>query len=216
MKIFIGHDSRYKQATLVCQASIKQFPSGHKINWLDKKTLKRVKVYGRKDLKNESTEFSFTRFYVPLLTHYKGIAMFCDNDFVFKSNPADLEKYLGDKTVAVVKHSDYQANNVKMDGKENKSYPRKNWSSLMVFNCEKLKDVLTKEYLDNASASDLHELKWVDDSEIASIPRSWNCLVGHNNCDNADALHYTNGGPWFDEYQDCEHSELWWRIYNNL
>ena len=84
MRIFIGHDTRYKKATLVCQKSIRDYNPDIKISWLDKHKLKDKGVYGRKDLPGESTEFSFTRFYIPLLMHYKGIAMFCDNDFLWK------------------------------------------------------------------------------------------------------------------------------------
>lgn len=214
MRIFIGHDSKYPQATKVCRASMESYNSNLNITYVDKQHLKKYEFYGREDLSTESTEFSFTRFYVPMLCNYEGIALFCDNDFLWKCDPLEVEKYLGDNDIAVVKHEDYEALGIKMDGKENKSYPRKNWSSLIVYNCSKLKN-LTKEYLDNASPSDLHELKWAD--KIGEIPRSYNHLVGvykpHNKI---KALHYTNGGPWFDKYKDAELSEEWWSTYKNL
>lgn len=214
MRIFIGHDSKYPQATKVCRASMESYNSNLNITYVDKQHLKKYEFYGREDLSTESTEFSFTRFYVPMLCNYEGIALFCDNDFLWKCDPLEVEKYLGDNDIAVVKHKDYEALGIKMDGKENKSYPRKNWSSLIIYNCSKLKN-LTKEYLDNASPSDLHELKWAD--KIGEIPRSYNHLVGvykpHNKI---KALHYTNGGPWFDKYKDAELSEEWWSTYKNL
>lgn len=214
MRIFIGHDSKYPQATKVCRASMESYNSNLNITYVDKQHLKKYEFYGRKDIPTESTEFSFTRFYVPMLCNYEGIALFCDNDFLWKCDPLEVEKYLGDNDIAVVKHEDYEALGVKMDGKENKSYPRKNWSSLIIYNCSKLKN-LTKEYLDNASPSDLHELKWAN--KIGEIPRSYNHLVGvykpHNKI---KALHYTNGGPWFDKYKDAELSEEWWSTYENL
>lgn len=214
MRIFIGHDSKYPQATKVCRASMESYNSNLNITYVDKQHLKKYEFYGREDLSTESTEFSFTRFYVPMLCNYEGIALFCDNDFLWKCDPLEVEKYLGDNDIAVVKHEDYEALGIKMDGKENKSYPRKNWSSLIVYNCSKLKN-LTKEYLDNASPSDLHELKWAD--KIGEIPRSYNHLVGvykpHNKI---KALHYTNGGPWFDKYKDAELSEQWWSTYKSL
>ena len=175
MRIFIGHDSKYPQATKVCRASMESYNSNLNITYVDKQHLRKYEFYGREDMSTESTEFSFTRFYVPMLCNYKGIALFCDNDFLWKCDPLEVEKYLGDNDIAVVKHEDYEALGVKMDGKENKSYPRKNWSSLIIYNCSKLKN-LTKEYLDNASPSDLHELKWAD--KIGEIPRSYNHLVG--------------------------------------
>ena len=214
MRIFIGHDSKYPQATKVCRASMESYNSKLNITYVDKQHLKKYGFYGREDLSTESTEFSFTRFYVPMLCNYEGIALFCDNDFLWKCDPLEIEKYLGDNDIAVVKHKDYEALGIKMDGKENKSYPRKNWSSLIIYNCFKLKN-LTKEYLDNASPADLHELKWAN--KIGEIPRSYNHLVGvykpHNKI---KALHYTNGGPWFDKYKDAELSEEWWSTYESL
>ena len=213
MKIFIGHDSKYPQATEVCKKSIIDNGFTGDIEILDKAKLKTKGIYGRKDIKGESTEFSFTRFYVPLLMDYKGIALFCDNDFLWKCNPEETLEYLGDNDVAVVKHPMYSAKGNKMDGVKNKTYPRKNWSSLMLFNCENLTFV-SKEYLDNAPPSLLHELRWAYD--IGEIPMEYNCLVGYYNCDNAKALHYTNGGPWFDKYKNAEKSLDWWKVYESL
>ena len=213
MKIFIGHDSKYPQATQVCKKSMLDFNSNLDIEYLDKAKLKNQGIYDREDLKGESTEFSFTRFYVPLLCGYEGIAMFCDNDFLWRCDPMELLEYLGDNDIAVVKHPMYEAVGNKMDGVKNKSYPRKNWSSLIIYNCSKLKH-LEKAYLDKASASDLHELKWA--YSIGEIPMEYNCLVGHYDCKNAKALHYTNGGPWFKEYKNSEKSIEWWTIYENL
>tara|TARA_Y100001937_G_scaffold127258_1_gene198963 strand:- start:1322 stop:1972 length:651 start_codon:yes stop_codon:yes gene_type:complete len=216
MKIYIGHDTRHKKATLVCQKSIKNHNPNLKVAWLDKSKLRKIGAYGRKDLPGESTEFSFTRFYVPLLMHYRGIAIFCDNDFVWKCDPMEIVEYMRpDDAIAVVQHKDYDIKETKMDGVKNKQYPRKNWSSLIVFNCAKLKH-MTKEYLDNATASHLHELKWVDDIQIGNIPDNYNVLVGTHDPKGAKALHYTNGGPWFDEYKNAELSEEWWKIYESL
>ena len=83
----------------------------------------------------------------------------------------------------------------------------------MLFNCENLTFV-SKEYLDNAPPSLLHELRWAYD--IGEIPMEYNCLVGYYNCDNAKALHYTNGGPWFDKYKNTEKSLDWWKVYESL
>ena len=139
--------------------------------------------------------------------------MFCDNDFLWRCNPEELLSYLKDNDIAVVKHKDYEATGTKMDGVKNKSYPRKNWSSLVIYNCSKLKH-LTKDYLDKASPSELHELRWA--KTIGSIPIEYNCLVGHYECSDAKALHYTNGGPWFDKYKNKEKSLAWWTVYENL
>ena len=218
MKIYIGHDSQFTQATRVCRKSIEDHSKQgeHEIKYLDKKSLTRVGVYGRDNYPGESTEFSFTRFYVPLLSHYKGTSLFCDNDFVFKCNPTELEKYLKNKSVAVVKHKLDNISNTKMDGVENKSYPKKCWSSLMLFNNSKLTN-LTKEYLDDATPADLHQFAWVDEKDISEIPRSYNHLVGYYKKHNKiKAIHYTLGGPWFEKYKNGELSEEWWKVYKSL
>ena len=217
MRIFIGHDSRYKDATKVCAQSIKYHWPEADITWLDKAALIKAGIYGREDVEGESTEFSFTRFYVPLLCNYKGIAMFCDNDFLWKCDPRHIRKYVNNnEPMAVVKHDDYEAESNKMNGVQNKSYPKKNWSSLMLFRCNQFENKLTKEYLDNATPAQLHEFHFLNEENIGSIPKEFNCLVGHYDLKGAKALHYTNGGPWVDSYKDAEASEEWWRVYNSL
>ena len=216
LRIFVGHDSKYMQATKTCMQSIYNHYPEADITYLNKAQLKKLKIYGRKDVEGESTEFSFTRFYCPMIMHYEGISIFCDNDFLWKTDIREVIKYLSDKPMAVVKHEDYDVLEDKMGGKKNKSYPKKNWSSLMVFNNRRMKRLLTKEYLDNASPAQLHEFHYLNENNIGSIPKEYNCLVGHYDCDNAKALHYTNGGPWLEGYEDCHKSEEWWKVYNNL
>ena len=215
MRIFIGHDSRYTDATKVCTKSIKNYWPEANITWLDKAKLKEAGVYGREDVEGESTEFSFTRFYVPLLCNYRGLAMFCDNDFLWKCDPRELRKYVETKHLAVVKH-EYEAQSKKMDGIKNKQYPKKNWSSLMIFRCNQFNNKLTKEYLDNATPAQLHEFHFINENNIASLPKEYNALVGHYDLKGAKALHYTNGGPWFEAWKETEASEEWWRVYNSL
>ena len=84
------------------------------------------------------------------------------------------------------------------------------------FVASKEKDKLTKEYLDNATPAQLHEFHFINEENIGSIPKEFNSLVGYYDLKGAKALHYTNGGPWFDSYKDTEASEEWWRVYNSL
>jgi hypothetical protein len=218
LRIFIGHDSRYKDASKVCEKSIKDYFPEANITWLDKSKLKEAGIYGRKEVEGESTEFSFTRFYVPLLCNYEGLAIFCDNDFLWKCDINQAKRFIKNKPLAVVKHDDYEVEQNKMDGIINKSYPKKNWSSLMVFNNPWFKNKLTKEYLDNATPAQLHEFHFINEDNIASIPKQYNCLVNVKgyDMDNAKVLHYTNGGPWFEKYKDASYSQLWWKVYNSL
>jgi|TARA_R110000822_G_scaffold283729_4_gene405253 hypothetical protein len=216
MRIFIGHDSRFKDVTKVCEASIRKYQPDADITWLDKEHLKKHGFYGRKDVEGESTEFSFTRFYVPMICNYQGTAMFCDNDFLWKCDPNEMRRYLK-KSMALVKHKDYVPRDIKMDGVQNKSYPKKNWSSLMIFNNKEFKNKLSKEYLDNATPSQLHEFKFINDNDIFDLPSRYNCLVGYHNADKARALHYTNGTPLFDAYnKPGKYAEEWLETYKSL
>ena len=218
MRIYIGHDSKYPEATKVCRKSIEDHSEEgeHDIRYLDKAGLERIGAYNRPKIANESTEFSFTRFYVPMLSHYKDVSLFCANDFVCKCNPSEVLQYLRGKKVSVVKHKLDFIHGTKMNGVANKSYPRKNWSSLMLFNNEKCKN-LTQDYVDKATPADLHQFAWAKDNEIGGIPMKYNHLVGYYNKHKyIKAIHYTQGGPWFDEYKNSELSEEWWRVYKSL
>lgn len=101
---------------------------------------------------------------------------------------------------------------LKWTGQKQVAYPRKNWSSLILWNCEHPSNrKLTPEYVGSASAADLHRFKWLLNSEIGKLSYLWNWLEGEY--DKPDvlpyAIHYTNGGPWFNEYKDCDYAELW-------
>ena len=215
MKIFIGHDSRYPEATNVCRKSIENYSKDHEIITLDRAKLIEDGIYGREPVHGESTEFSFTRFYVPLLSNFQGISIFCDNDFLWKCDPIEIEQYLLNNSVSVVKADVKRIYPNKMDGITNKAYPKKFWSSLMLFNNSYLKN-LNKEYLDNAKPKDLHEFFWTNDEEIGEIPLSYNYLVGYYDFEDPKVLHYTQGGPWFEKYKNGELSEEWYKIYETL
>ena len=97
-----------------------------------------------------------------------------------------------------------------MDGKAQEWYPRKNWSSLMVFNCSHpdCKNInLTS--VNKESPKYLNRMEWTKDENIGSIPLEYNHLVGYYNIDNSKALHYTDGGPWHKEHQDVQYAQEW-------
>lgn len=117
--------------------------------------------------------------------------------------------------VMVVKH-DYKTKYPrKYLGNKNEDYPRKNWSSVILFNCGHHKNkLLTPEYIKNSTGAHLHRFAWLEDSEIGSIKPTWNWLsmeMPHNH--NAKIIHYTIGAPCFEEYQDCDFSQQWWDEY---
>jgi hypothetical protein len=65
--------------------------------------------------------------------------------------------------------------------------------------------------VNTASGLELHQFKWLcDDDLIGELPSRWNHLVGYDEPrDDAGIVHYTTGGPYFDEYRDCEYSVEW-------
>jgi cellobiose-specific phosphotransferase system component IIB len=104
----------------------------------------------------------------------------------------------------------------KMDGKLQTIYPKKNWSSMMLINCEHPKNIdeltLNNVNNENLNGAHFHRFSWLPDSSIGQISHEWNWLVGwYNEPDDGapKALHYTEGGPWFDNYKDCEYAAEW-------
>ena len=52
---------------------------------------------------------------------------------------------------------------------------------------------------------------------IGSLPSSWNVLVGEQIIKkNFKALHFTKGGPYFKNYQNCQGSKYWFNYYSKM
>ena len=156
----------------------------------------------------QSNEFSFTRFLVRFLNGYEGHAIFMDCDMLVLDDIKKLwDLRSPDKDVQVVKHDYVPRDEIKYLGTTQYKYPRKNWSSMMIFNCEYC-TTLTPEYVNNASGLELHQFKWTEN--IGELPKDWNHLVSEYPPNpNAKLVHYTVGGPYFREYQNCEFAEEW-------
>ena len=212
---YIGYDSKEDIAYRVCRQSLLDKTSiPIKIKSLKLQELISKKLYTRNVDPLASTEFTYSRFLIPALMNYDGWAVFCDCDFLFFKDVNLLFESLDkDKALYCVKHNYTPKEKHKMDGQKQTIYPRKNWSSFMVFNCSHpSNNKLTKEIVNSESGSFLHQLKWLKDSEIGSLDERWNWLEGwtssHNNL-KPYALHFTRGGPWFDEWKDVEYAEEW-------
>jgi hypothetical protein len=110
----------------------------------------------------------------------------------------------------VVKHNHVPKEDVKFLGAAQTKYAKKNWTSVMLLNCARCK-ALTPEYVNSATGLELHQFKWLDDETlIGELPRGWNHLVGYDSpSPDAANVHFTIGGPYFDEYADCEFAEQW-------
>lgn len=215
LKIFVGWDPREDIAWQVCRHSIlsRTNPREVSVTPLVQSELRSQGLYKRDIDKKAATEFSLTRFLTPALAGYEGYAIFVDCDFLFLT---DIQNILNEidieKAVSVVKH-DYQPTDThKMDGCVQYIYPRKNWSSFILFNCaHESNRALTPALVNSAEPSFLHRLSWLDDREIGELDKGWNYLEGvypaHYN--KLKAVHYTSGGPWFDHKQDCDFADLW-------
>lgn len=233
MKIYIGWDSKQSAANEVCEYSLhkySRYPLTTK--FLKRQELEESGIYYREVGDPASTEFTYTRFLVPHLENHKGWSMFVDNDFLFTADITSLfdrisrEPDADDKAVYVVKHLPYiPRRETKFWGYKQLAFPRKNWTSLIIFNnshpsCRKL----TPLTVANQSPQWLHRLKWCADHEIGDISYSWNWLVGEYGKHKYQrgigevipkGLHFTNGGPWNDEWgQDYE--ELWLDMYREM
>lgn len=148
---------------------------------------------------NGATEFSFSRFLVPYLCGYRGHALFVDGaDMLCLGDIAELWAMRSHRhAVQVVKHPEYKVEVTKMWNQANRQYPKKNWSSLMLFNCEyHHAHELTPENVATKPGSWLHQFSWCGEKKIGGLPLEWNSLVGHD-CYHADTklLHFTNGLP---------------------
>lgn len=166
----------------------------------------------------QSNEFSFTRFLVPYLSDYEGWSLFMDADMLVTADICELFDLMDDRyAVQVVKHEYTPKNRVKYLDTVQYAYPKKNWSSVMLFNNEKCK-ALTPEYVNTASGLDLHQFKWLESEElIGELPYEWNHLVSDMPlCPDAKNIHYTVGGPYFREYMFCEHADKWHRERANM
>jgi lipopolysaccharide biosynthesis glycosyltransferase len=217
LDIYIGWDSREQEAFRVAKDSMfKHTKALINIYPLQQSWLREQGHYWRSADPLASTEFSLTRFLVPHLQEYRGWALFCDCDFLFRRDIAELFKLCDDRyAVMCVKH-DYQPKDThKMDNRVQHQYDRKNWSSLMLINCghEQVKRLMPYD-VNTQTALYLHQFKWLTDDVIGELPVEWNYLEGwHTAQDCADpaAVHFTRGGPWLNNYQNVEYAAEWKR-----
>ncbi|KQK19255.1 protein CDI [Brachypodium distachyon] len=222
-RVFVGYDSREDIAYRVCRRSLLRRSSiPLEIIPIVQDELRSAGLYWRERGPTESTEFSFTRFLTPHLAGYRGWALFIDCDFLFVADVAELARMCAaanPRHAVLCVHHDYAPKEAtKMDGAVQTLYPRKNWSSMVLFNCghPKNRAALTPDEVSTRSGAHLHRFAWLDDDEVGEVPFVWNFLVGHNRVDPDDvagttprAIHYTSGGPWFERYKDCEFADLW-------
>lgn len=221
-KIFVGYDTREDIAYQVCEHSIKRFDSNVVVTPLIQNELRQQKVYWREIDKLASTEFTFTRFLIPHLMNYKGWALFVDSDIIFLEDVNNLFALADDKYAVMCVQHDYTPKpGIKMDGQVQTVYPRKNWSSVVLWNCgHPSNEKVTVDSVNNPNfdGAYFHRFSWLKDEEIGSLPVDWNWLVGwyDENDGTPRALHYTEGGPWFKNYRHCEFHGEWKKCLSQM
>lgn len=208
-RIYMGFDSHEEIAFQVASHSLsKRTKVPHVIHPLKQKEMREKGLYYRQRDPKQSTEFTYLRFLVPHLAGYKGWAMFVDDDFLWLGDLADLLDHIDDKYAIICVQHDYKPTEaVKLAGVAQDAYPRKNWSSMVLYNCgHPANQKLTVELANTESGSYLHRFKWIeDDSLIGEVPYTWNFLVGwYKKLEDGKvpgAIHYTEGGPWFPDHR---------------
>jgi lipopolysaccharide biosynthesis glycosyltransferase len=204
LRIFIGWDQRFPEPADVLRHSILKYSSIP----LEIRYLKLSEL----DLQRlpdplASTEFTYSRFLVPHLCGYEGKALFLDSDMLCFADIKELDDLeMKSFALRVVKHNYVPTNRVKMYGCPQTSYPRKNSSSLMLMDCAKLK-VWSKSVVETETGAYLHQFQDIPESLIGDIPEEWNSLDTFKM--GTKLLHFTNGGPWFEQYRQHPHAGLW-------
>ena len=153
------------------------------------------------DDKPFATDFSFSRFLVPFLHRLEGWALFMDCDMYFRSDPLELFNTYNDPRYAIycVQHDYSPTETIKMYGNQQYQYSRKNWSSVVMYNCaHQGHRNLTVDDVNTKNGLWLHNLMWLEEEDIGQLPEEWNWLDGHSSAElPAKNVHFTRGGPWF-------------------
>jgi lipopolysaccharide biosynthesis glycosyltransferase len=161
-----------------------------------------------------SNQFIYSRFLVPHLMDYAGWAIFIDGDMIVRDDIVKLWQ-LQDPMhdVMVVKHNYKTRMPVKYLGAKNEDYPRKNWSSVILWNCNSESNKqLTPDFVQQSTGAALHRFTWLDDQHVGELPVEWNWLpdeYGPNT--DAKLLHYTLGTPCFHEFATTPQGDEWHR-----
>lgn len=213
LTIFIGWDEREQEAYEVCVKSLyENTDSVLNIIPIKKHELIRAGKYNREN-DQAATDFAYTRFLVPYLCNFKGWALFIDCDFLFTKDVKELFDYADDKhSLMCVQHDYVPKASIKMDGQPQVAYPRKNWSSCVLWNCgHKHNRILTPYTVNTQTGAYLHRFKFTTDWAIGELPLEWNWLEGEYEKPDTPpaAIHFTNGGPWFENCQDVDYADLW-------
>lgn len=208
--IYIGFDSKEVVAYhVLCQSILEKSSIPVTFTPISLNNVENIFTRERNPL--QSTEFSFSRFLVPYLSLYEGWSLFADCDMLMRTDIAQLWELRDDRYAAMcVKHDYVPKVETKFLGQVQTKYEKKNWSSVILFNNAKCRK-LDLDYVNTASGLELHQFKWLEsDDLIGELPASWNWLVNeYEYSPDAKLVHFTDGGPYFDEYKNDDYAEEW-------
>ena len=203
IKVFIGYDQREAQVFHVCVQSILMNTTVPvQIIPLNLDQLK--KIYSEEHGDN-TNNFIYTRFLVPHLCNFESTAIYMDGDMVVRGDLKDLISMNDKKSaVNVVKHNYKTKKKTKYMGTLNEDFPRKNWSSVIIWNCDHVKNkILLPSLIQKSTGKFLHRFEWLDDDDINELPREWNWLCDeYGDNSSAKLIHYTLGAPCFKAFRD--------------
>ncbi|NKB43847.1 MAG: glycosyltransferase [Alphaproteobacteria bacterium] len=219
IRAFIGYDSRETVAFHVLSHSIHSRAS-EPVSIVPLMLSQLGGTFSREAHALQSTDFSFSRFLVPHLSGYEGWSLFCDCDMLMLDDIANLWALRDEShAIQVVKHDHKPREEKKFLDQPQSKYEKKNWSSVILFN-NALCKALTTEYVNTATGLELHQFKWLgDDSLIGELPARWNHLVDYDPTlpeEDLSLIHFTEGGPYFDDYQNCSYADLWFAQRDNM
>jgi hypothetical protein len=220
---WIGYEPREAEAFAVTRRTLRQHSAGVSIHALHLDTLRRAGLYTRPtssvrgqmwdDISDApmATEFAISRFLVPHMAE-RGWALFLDCDMLVRHDVGELFA-LADpsKAVMCVQHEHVPTEQTKMDGQAQTRYARKNWSSVMLFNCDHpANKALTLELVNTVPGRDLHRFCWLTDDLIGALPSKWNWLAGVTESNDDPAIvHYTLGTPNMPGHERAPYANEW-------
>ena len=216
INIYVGFDQKEAVAYHVfCQSLIDNSSLPLKISPM---ALKNLEKYDEKHT-DRSNDFVYSRFLIPFLNNFNGWALFVDGDMICQSDIRELFDLRDDnKAVMVVKHNYETKQEKKYLGNINENYPRKNWSSVILWNCNHSKHkILTPTFVSEQTGKFLHRFSWLEDKDIGELPLEWNWLaIEYEDNTKAKIIHYTLGTPCFSDYKNTAMAEIWYKYYSRL
>jgi lipopolysaccharide biosynthesis glycosyltransferase len=211
INVFIGYDTREAVAYHVCCNSIIRHASD--VVRITPLHLPNLKSYEEKHT-DGSNHFIYTRFLIPHLMNHDGWALFIDGDMILRDDIAKLWELRDDSKAVMCVHHDYKTRmTTKYLGTQNENYPRKNWSSVVMWNCgHPANKVVTPEFVMNGTGAQLHRFTWLNDDLIGELPIEWNWLPDEFGANKeAKLLHFTLGTPCFHEFANTHMAAEWHR-----